>query len=778
MAQRISIEVICLAIPFLYSSDDSINDYSKNGLGAVPDCTSLLTTSSLNGEVILKGSVPIGKTNVENIVNSNIIKLKINDTQQPQIMRLFNVKKSMASGLVTFSAEPIANDLRENFITALDEQAKSAITMFEVLRSKAKPAIPACFKFYSDKENNAAIKLERVSALQALGGVEGSFLQKFKGEYEKDNHDIHLHKRLGEDHKIKILYTKNLNGLDIEVDTQGIVNGIYGFAKLDGTEDIIEATKQITYFEKQYNGGVINPVDFSNDKPANSAELQKLVDAYIKANAEINTPKVTAAIDFILLNNQPNYKEFVNMESVGLGDGVDVYHPILDVDLHARVVSYEYDSITEQYTKLEVGSVKANFIDQIVDKIDENNKEYDDKINLIEDAQQEASDIIKNPGEGHVVIYPSIANPQEILIMDTTDVNTAKNIWRFNEGGLAFSRTGYNGTYELAMTNNGAIVADRITTGVLKAIELIGVTVTGSKIVSDGDNYTITMENGKMIWYSKKIKKNVLTMEAREASEVDVGVLYYQMEPGGGFRIVTPTGKLLMSTWVGGVDDPPWLSFNSGNFYWSNNGYVSASDGGRSSLGIDNSGFNFEVHQTFYTMNGNGFYDSYGNFGLYRYQQSFINNGLRVRNGLSVSGTKSSLVDTENYGERLLYAFETPEYLFATYGKATTNEDGYVEVEIEPMFLETINTDSKNYHVFVSPYENATAYACYLETDRFLIKSDKPNIEVSWQLVAYRKGYEDFYLETPDSNSEKSPALIQYPLESGEIIPYEQGGQQ
>ena len=362
--------------------------------------------------------------------------------------------------------------------------------------------------------------------------------------------------------------------------------------------------------------------------------------------------------------------------------------------------------------------------------------------------------------------------------MDTTDVNTAKNIWRFNEGGLAFSRTGYNGTYELAMTNNGASVADRITTGVLKAIELIGVTVTGSKIVSDGDNYTITMENGKMIWYSKKIKKNVLTMEAREASEVDVGVLYYQMEPGGGFRIVTPTGKLLMSTWVGGVDDPPWLSFNSGNFYWSNNGYVSASDGGRSSLGIDNSGFNFEVHQTFYTMNGNGFYDSYGNFGLYRYQQSFINNGLRVRNGLSVSGTKSSLVDTENYGERLLYAFETPEYLFATYGKATTNEDGYVEVEIEQMFLETINTDSKNYHVFVSSYDNATAYACYLETDRFLIKSDKPNIEVSWQLVAYRKGYEDFYLETPDSNSEKSPALIQYPLESGEIIPYEQGGQQ
>lgn len=767
-----------MAIPFLYSSNDSTNDYLKNGLGALPDCTVLLTTSSLNGEVILQGSVAIGKNNVDNVINSNIIKLKINDTQQPQIMRLFNVKKSMATGLVTFSAEPIANDIREYFLPNFDEPSKSAVVMFDALRSKSKPAIPTRFKFYSDKENNAAIKLERVSALQALGGIEGSFLQKFKGEYEKDNHDIHLHKRLGEDHKIKILYTKNLNGLDIEVDTQGIVNGIYGFAKLDGTEDIIEGTKQITYFDKQYNGGVINPVDFSNDKPTTSAELQKLVDAYLKVNAEINTPKVTAKIDFILLNNQPDYKEFVNMETVGMGDGVDVYHPILDVDLHARVVSYEYDSITEQYTKIEIGSVKANFIDQIVNKIDDNNQEYDDKINLIEDAQKEASNIIKNPGEGHVVIYPSIADPQEILIMDTMDVNTAQKVWRFNEGGLAFSRTGYNGTYELAMTNNGSLVADRITTGTLKAINILGVIISGSTITSDGENYRITMNNGKMTWYSKDKKKNVISLESVDSPQTDVGVVQYKMEPGGGFRILDTKSNLLMSSYDNGGSYGPWLSFNASNFIWSSSPY-----GGDTRISADKNQITLNAPTAYKFSDGNITGGS-GSWGIYSSQETFFNSGLRVREGLSVagglsvSGTKSSLVTTKEYGDRLLYAFETPEYLFATYGKATTNEDGYVEVEIEPMFLETINTDSKNYHVFVSPYENATAYACYLETDRFLIKSDKPNIEVSWQLVAYRKDYEDFYLETPDSNSEKSPALIQYPLESGKIISYEQGGQQ
>lgn len=736
-----------MAIPFLYSSDDSTNDYFKNGLGTLPDCTSLLTSSSLNGEVTLQGSVAIGKTNVDNIVNSNIIKLKINDTQQPQIMRLFNVKKSMATGLVTFSAEPIANDIRECFVPKMDEQSKSAILMFGTLRSKAKPPIPSRFKFYSDKENSAAIKLERVSALQALGGVEGSFLQKYKGEYEKDNHDIHLHKRLGEDHKIKILYTKNLNGLDIEVDTQGVVNGIYGYAKLDGSEDIIEATKQITYFEKQYNGGVISPVDFSNDKPANSVALQKLVDDYIKANEEINTPKVTAKIDFILLNNQPNYKEFVNMENVGMGDGVDVYHPILDVDLHARVISYEYDSITEQYTKLEVGSVKANFIDQIVNKIDENNQEYDDKINMIEDAQQEASDIIKNPGEGHVVIYPSIANPQEILIMDTTDVNTAKNIWRFNEGGLAFSRTGYNGNYELAMTNNGAIVADRMTTGTLRAINIIGVaisgaTITGGKISSDGTDFEMILENGVMKWIRKIDNRMVFSMEPKYKSAGSADSIGFKIGDNNGFfrlegsdseHNLAFSDRMFMVALNGATNSvAPTFGFIA-NKDSSNKSSISALPG--SDLTISN------------TAGG-------------KIAQIVLRGGsTSVSGSFSVAGTKNARVQTQNYGERLLNAYETPEYLFATYGKATTNADGYVEVEIEPVFLETINTDSKNYHVFVSPYDNSIAHACYLEKNRFTIKSDKPNIECSWQLVAYRKGYEKYYLETPLSNSEKIPDL-------------------
>lgn len=91
-----------------------------------------------------------------------------------------------------------------------------------------------------------------------------------------------------------------------------------------------------------------------------------------------------------------------------------------------------------------------------------------------------------------------MADPQEILIMDTTDVNTAREVWRWNAGGLGFSSTGYNGTYELAMTNNGTIVADRMTTGTLRAINIIGVSISGSTFETAGDRGKILISGGEI----------------------------------------------------------------------------------------------------------------------------------------------------------------------------------------------------------------------------------------------------------------------------------------
>lgn len=67
-------------------------------------------------------------------------------------------------------------------------------------------------------------------------------------------------------------------------------------------------------------------------------------------------------------------------------------------------------------------------------------------------------------------IYDADGKPIELVNLgDSKDINTAQKVWRWNQGGLGHSNNGYNGTYDLALTNDGKINASMITTGILNA---------------------------------------------------------------------------------------------------------------------------------------------------------------------------------------------------------------------------------------------------------------------------------------------------------------------
>ena len=89
----------------------------------------------------------------------------------------------------------------------------------------------------------------------------------------------------------------------------------------------------------------------------------------------------------------------------------------------------------------------------------------------MQQAIENATKLISGGLGGYVIIHSSTGgnHPDEILIMDTDDINTASKVWRWNKGGLGYSSTGYNGPYALAMTQDGQIVADFITTGTMSA---------------------------------------------------------------------------------------------------------------------------------------------------------------------------------------------------------------------------------------------------------------------------------------------------------------------
>lgn len=83
---------------------------------------------------------------------------------------------------------------------------------------------------------------------------------------------------------------------------------------------------------------------------------------------------------------------------------------------------------------------------------------------LLEEAKEQVSQLLNSFGKyGHVVqVMDENSHIQEICIIDTEDLETAKNVWRWNMGGLGFSSSGYAGPYNTAMTMDGTIAGNMV----------------------------------------------------------------------------------------------------------------------------------------------------------------------------------------------------------------------------------------------------------------------------------------------------------------------------
>lgn len=118
-------------------------------------------------------------------------------------------------------------------------------------------------------------------------------------------------------------------------------------------------------------------------------------------------------------------------------------------------------------------------------------------------AINHATDLITGALGGNVItITDANGYPTDLVIADNMDINQAQKIWRWNIGGLGFSSTGFNGTYTTAITQDGAIVADFITTGTLIA-DLIKAGVLKSKDNTswiDMENGTFNLGSGRLVW--------------------------------------------------------------------------------------------------------------------------------------------------------------------------------------------------------------------------------------------------------------------------------------
>lgn len=121
---------------------------------------------------------------------------------------------------------------------------------------------------------------------------------------------------------------------------------------------------------------------------------------------------------------------------------------------------------------------------------------------------------------------------------------------------------------------------------------------------------------------------------------------------------------------------------------------------------------------------------------------------LHVRKWLGVDQSKNAIVKTSQ-GPVTINAYETAEYYFGDIGEGQTSTDGIAYIGIEKLFNETVNTTIP-YHVFITAYGPGNIWVDQREHNRFIVKSDQPNLKFSWEIKAKRKGYEHTRLQNVD----------------------------
>ncbi|EPE2439617.1 phage tail spike protein [Enterococcus faecalis] len=482
------------------------NDWNSLGLGPLTEAINPLVTREKNGIYDLTFEYPVNgklfnELKVGRWVTANAGPTIVARKQKFEIAQITKPK----NGIVTVYCEHYRYKLLRSIVTiGIKHENIPAQTALNYLKERMQPK--GDFSFFSDVGTKSSIDFTDPSkfknAQEALGGVAGSILDNFGGEYLFDNNQVKLLVEAGKKTNIVIAYGKNLTDITQEESIENTYTSIYGWAKIGtGVDEEILTLPEI-YIDSDYVNNYterrIQMVDFSDKEPKDVTTLRSMVKSYIKSN-KVGVPKVSIKASYVDLASSVMDTQLKNLEEIDLCDWVTITFNQLKINTTAQIVKTVWNVSLDRYESIELGESRTDFA-KVIEESKEEIKQVTNKINWLEQAQQEATDIIKNPGKGHVVIYPSLADPQEFLIMDTTDIKTAKKVWRWNVGGLGFSSTGYNGSYGLAMTNNGAMVADRMTTGTLRAINIIGVAITGSTI----DGGVITNSNG----YSKIILRD------------------------------------------------------------------------------------------------------------------------------------------------------------------------------------------------------------------------------------------------------------------------------
>ena len=762
-------------IPILYTPFETA--FTSNGIGRLADCISCTVTEERNGIFECEFEYPISGKFYNTLINQGgIVGVIHDDNHDIQPFEIYRHSDPI-DGIVTFNAHHISYALGNVIVGPF-----VADTCADALQGMVDNAItPNPFSFWTDKPTSGTFTLTHPDNVRALlCGQQGSILDVYgTGEYEFDKYTVKLYAHRGLDRGVTIRYGKNLADIEREYDESEVFNAITPYwADQDG--NVVMLPEPYVYvsagalfkypWEEQINGPIMTdgsnteidfqpfrlrtvPLDMSSEfqEQPTVAQLRTAAMAYL-TNNEPWIPKDNIKVNFVQLWQTSEYENVAALQRVSLCDTVAIYYPELGVtNASAKVIRIVYNVLTERYDEMELGEPKATLADTIAKPLEAQIENvYDESVSFTEEAVRKATDLITGGLGGYVVMNLNAeGKPQEILIMDTPDINTAVNVIRMNQNGIGFSQTGYEGPFTSAWTIDGAFNADFITAGTMLANRIYGGTLTVGGMNNQSGVIIVRGASNNEIgrWNNGGIRMNL------NESGNDYALFN---KNGMALRVKESTIQTYPSEMPADPDD--WAGTGTTidigllENYVNYNGYsynVSIAPDGIT-MGYSGNDTRFIQIRTGGGLNRGGIKIDYNDTAAYLYY--FIKTGgLEISGDFTGHGAKSRLVETEEYSDRLLYCYETPTPMFGDIGEGVIDETGYCYVFLDPIFAETIST--RQYQVFLQKYGEGDCWVSERKAGYFVVQGTG-GMSFGWELKAKQKGYDQLRLEKKEELDE------------------------
>lgn len=365
--------------PILFNKNETAFD--TYGLGEL-NVTKGTVTRERNGNYTLYTEIPVNDPMVSVLQKEMKLKADAGLRTKNQTFEISRIVKD-SSNIVKIYGQHISHKLEYMAIrngTVLNGTAFNALSLW-------RSALIGDYRFdvWSDIQTTATttLSIDKVTnARLALGGVEGSILDIWGGEYEFDNMTVRLHKQLGRTAPTVLEYGRNILSAETDETIEDAYTSVLPFATYtpekpegdtsDSQPDPITVTIPENYVDSKYKALYahrrIKVIDFSSEFSTDSKKkniptadkLRKLATDYMERNA-IGKPKINTKIEYVDLAKTLDYADRAWIEELELCDIVPIYYPQIGLtDETAKVTTITYDFVNERNTSVEFGEIGTN----------------------------------------------------------------------------------------------------------------------------------------------------------------------------------------------------------------------------------------------------------------------------------------------------------------------------------------------------------------------------------------------------------------------------------